>query len=183
MKQLPPTLYNITAELSALESALEEADGSVELDPNLMTMLVTQIQEKTDSVVGFQNYLEDQVSAVDARIKELTDYKRSVQAKMDRMDTYVASCLKQLGTNKIEGKLSTIKRRAPVDVVVITKEDDLPMEFLRTKVEPEKTKIKAALKAGQEVPGAVLEKSQSISMSYENRKPLSRKEANAEVTE
>lgn len=182
MKQLPPTLYNITAELSALEEALEESDGS-ELNPEIMKLLVEQIQERTDGVVGFQNYLEDQVAAIDNRTKELADYKRSIVNKMGRLDHYVASCLKQLGTNKLEGKLSTIKRRAPVDVVTVINENEIPMEFLRTKVEPEKTKIKAALKAGQEVPGAVLEKSQAISMTYENRKPLSRKEASAEVAE
>lgn len=177
MKQFPPSLYGITAELSALEAALEDADATIELSPAVMAGLIEQIQDKTDAVVGFQNYLEDQILAIETRVKELTDYKRAVVAKMDRLDSYVASCLKQLGTNKIEGKLATIKRRAPVDVVVITSENDLPMEFLRTKVEPEKTKIKAALKAGQEVPGAIIEKSQSISMSYENRKPLSRKES------
>ncbi len=178
MKQFPPSLYGITAELSALEALLEDSEAPIELNPVVIAGLIEQIQDKTDAVVGFQKYLEDQVLAIDNRVKELADYKRAVVAKMDRLDTYVASCLKQLGTSKIEGKLATIKRRAPVDVVVITSENDLPMEFLRTKVEPEKTKIKAALKAGIEVPGATIEKSQSISMSYENRKPLSRKEAN-----
>lgn len=180
MKPLPPSLYNITSELSALELAMENGE---ELSPESMTALVEQVQTKTDSVVGFQNYLEDQVAAIDFRIKELTEYKKGVLGKMERLDVYVASCLKQLGTSKIEGKLSTIKRRAPTDVVVITDENSLPMEYLRTKVEPEKAKIKAALKAGEEVPGAVLEKSATISMSYENKKPLSRKEATQEVSE
>lgn len=180
MKPLPPSLYNITSELSALELAMESGE---ELSPESMAALVEQIQTKTDAVVGFQNYLEDQIVAIDYRITELAEYKKSVTGKLGRLDTYVASCLKQLGTSKIEGKLSTIKRRAPTDVVVITDENSLPMEYLRTKVEPEKTKIKAALKAGEVIPGATLEKSTTISMSYENKKPLSRKEATQEVSE
>lgn len=183
MKQLPPSLYNITTELSALEEIMEQSDGSLELDPQVMTDLIVAIQEKTDSVVGFQNYLEDQVAMIDLRVKELAAYKSSIRGKLDRLDVYVASCLKQLGTSKIEGRLATIKRRAPVDVVNILDENSLPVEFLRTKVEPKKTEIKAAIKAGQEVPGAILEKSQSISMTYENRKPLNRREASTEVQE
>ena len=179
MKALPPSLYQITSELAELENALENDIQSTLLaeDPEIMKKLIIQIQEKADSVVGFQNYMEDQIAAVETRVKEMNLYKIQVANKLERLDQYVAACLKQLGTPKIEGKLSTISRRAPTDIVIITDESQLPMEYLRTKVEAEKVKIKAALKNGVEVPGAVLEKSQNISITYKNRKALTRKEA------
>lgn len=179
MKPLPPSLYQITAELSALEIALENDTLSPDLSPDIMNTLIVQIQEKADAVVGFENYMQDQVESIDARIEELAAYKKAITSKLTRLDQYVASCLKHLGTNKLEGKIASITRRAPTDIVIITDESALPMDFLRTKVEPEKVKIKDALKNGVAVPGAVLEKSQSISITYKNRKPLSRKEAAA----
>lgn len=41
--------------------------------------------------------------------------------------------------------------------VRVVKEELLPLEFCRTKIEADKTLLKAALKKGKEIPGAVLE--------------------------
>jgi hypothetical protein len=70
------------------------------------------------------------------------------------------------GLQKVRGQIYALSVRA-TDIVSITNQDALPEQYIRVKttVEPDKTALKAALKEGQEIPGAALSKSFSLQVA------------------
>lgn len=164
------SLYQISTEMDQLLEEVTAAEG--ELTPELEAK-IAQVQndliEKTDGIVNWVNSQEDLVDLAQAKIDELTAFKARINAKLSKFDSYVDACLKRVGTNKIEGKLYSICKRKPVQVVTIFDETLIPMDFIKIP-EPtpsvQKTEIAKALKAGKEVPGARLEESKNVSISY-----------------
>lgn len=74
--------------------------------------------------------------------------------------------MKQAGVNKLKGAVYSMSIRA-TDIVSIVNQDALPEQFIRVKttVEPDKVALKAALKAGQDIPGAALSQSFSLQVA------------------
>lgn len=164
------TLYQISAEMGR---AIEEiTDNEGELTPELEAK-IAQVQNdmihKTDSIVAWVNYNNDLKEIAKKRIEELQDIISRIDKRLEKFDQYVDSCLSKLGANKIEGKMFTIAKRKPSMVVNVFDESLLPMEFINIpepKPTVSKTAIAKALKEGKEVPGARLEESKKISISY-----------------
>lgn len=164
------SLYQISTEMDQLLEEVTASEG--ELTPELeakINQVSTDLVEKTDAVVSWVNSQEDLIELAKKRIAELNDFIARTNNKLFRIDGYVEACLKQLGTNKLEGKLYSISKRKPVQVVNVFDETLIPMDFIKIpepKPAVQKTEIAKALKAGIEVPGARLEESKNVSISY-----------------
>jgi hypothetical protein len=164
------SLYQISTEMDQLLEEVTAAEG--ELTPELEAKIAQVNQdlvEKTDGVVAWVNSQEDLIELAKKRISELGEFISRTNNKLQKIDSYVDACLKRAGTNKIEGKLYSISKRKPVQVVTIVDETLIPMDFIKIpepKPAVQKTEIAKALKAGQEVPGAILEESKNISITY-----------------
>jgi len=103
----------------------------------------------------------------------LLEFISGINKGLEKFDGYVNNCLISMGTNKIEGNLYSISRRKPSQVVTITDEKLIPMDFIKIpKPAPaiQKSEIATALKAGKEVPGAKLTESLTVSISYKAKK-------------
>lgn len=167
------SLFQITTELQSLLDEVTESDG--ELTPELeakLSEVSTSLTQKTDSVVSWVNYNEDLIMLAKSRIGELQEFIQRVEKRLEKFDGYVNNCLLSLGTNKIEGKICSITRRKPLQVVVVFDENQIPLDFIKIpepKPAIQKAEIGKALKAGQEVPGAHLEESKTISITYKTK--------------
>jgi hypothetical protein len=60
------------------------------------------------------------------------------------------------GQKKIERPLGTVSVATGKPKVIITDENQLPDQFVRIKKEPDKRLLEGHLKAGEEIPGAIL---------------------------
>lgn len=164
------SLYQISTEMDQLLEAVASADG--ELTPELEAQIAqvnTALVEKTDGIVAWVNYQEDLIEMATKRIKDFQEFILRTNAKLGNLDKYVDSCLKKAGTNKLEGKLYSITKRKPSQVVNVFDETLIPMDFINIpepKPTVQKAEISKALKAGKEVPGARLEESQNVSINY-----------------
>lgn len=158
------SLFEITKNFSAIESAIEEGQ---EMTPELMQSLIIELKEKTDNCVGYAMSLDDFLEALKGRKKEIEQAIKSIESKSDRYHEYILNCMENLGVNVIQGATSSLKIRKPIDVVEIADENEVPLEFVKTKTvsEIDKKGIKDALKAGQEVSGAKLSKGK-VSLIY-----------------
>lgn len=87
---------------------------------------------------------------------KLADRRSAIAARMATKRRIVLHYMEDAGIKKITKPDITISRRAIAPSVIITDESKIPSEYLRTKFEPDKTKIKEALKDGEPVPGAIL---------------------------
>lgn len=164
------SLYQITQDLENVLTSIAENDGELSNDHETkMTVLFDLLKSKTDNIVSWVQSQNDLIDLAQAKVDQLKEFQTNVQTRLDRFDAYVNNCLTKLETDKIEGQLCTIKKRKPSQVVFIENESLLPIDFIRIpepRPEVMKAEIAKLLKAGQEVPGAVLKASSKITINY-----------------
>mgnify|MGYP002523889165 CR=1 FL=1 len=156
-------LYEID---QALEEALnkvvvDEETGEVTAEPDfeLIEKLQMERDQKIENVCRFVKNATSDAKAIAEEIKKLTARKKVLENQADRAKSFVEFAL---AGEKFESPTVSVTYRTSKSIVV----DDLfsiPEEYLRYK-EPEadKVAIKAALKAGETVPGAHEEETKSI---------------------
>lgn len=122
-----------------------------------------QEASKVDGYGQFRRLQAARADALKAEADRLTSRARSIRNNLDWLDSQCLYAMRQHGLKKVSGDIYSISLRAN-EVVKITDASVLPPEYVRTKtsVEPDKIAIKEALKQGQEVPGAMMDKSYSI---------------------
>ena len=150
-------LYELDASLRVLEQVVDEGG---EISPELMDLalnvLGSQVETKMENIAKLMRNWEGESDAIDAEIKRLRDRKSVIDKAADRLKEYALSCLQAAQMRRIKLPLVTayIGTTSYVDLAVSPEE--LPEEFRRIKVEADKTAIKKALDAGQEIPGAAM---------------------------
>lgn len=168
------SLYKISSEMQTLLEEITENEG--ELTPEIeekIALVTSQLTTKTDDIVGWVNSREDLIVLANQRISDLTDFINGINKGLEKFDGYVNNCLISLGSNKIEGNLYSINRRKPSQIVNITDETLIPMDYIKIpKPVPsiQKAEIASAIKAGAKVPGAELIESSKVSISYKAKK-------------
>jgi len=159
MKDNNLSLYGITEEMDAFGEILEMDQGEFNEDSEVLLQSIEDaLTLKTDNVVGYIEKEEDLVNIAKAKIKELQDFKKSKENKIQRFKDYVKMCIEKTGQEKFTGTLNSIKLRKPIKVVFISNEDNLPPQYFasKTSITIDKTQIKTDLKNGVEIEGAEL---------------------------
>src|SRR6266498_2009432 len=95
-------------------------------------------------------------AALDERAKQLDMRSLRYEAREDFMRKLAMRIMETAGLHKMVLPEATLSIRPTPQAVRILNPDMIPHEFWRVKTEPNVTAIKAALKAGQHVPGAAL---------------------------
>ncbi len=111
-------------------------------------------------IVAIERDANSMALAIGERTKELAARKERYTRRKDAMRALLLRLLKAADLNKVslpEATVSIGKGRAGVEIV---DESLLPDNVVKLKREPDKTAIKAALDAGEDVPGAVLREGQ-----------------------
>ena len=111
-------------------------------------------------IVAIERDANSMALAIGERTKELAARKERYTRRKDAMRALLLRLMKAADLNKVslpEATVSVSKGRAGVEIV---DESLLPDNVVKLKREPDKTAIKAALDAGEDVPGAVLREGQ-----------------------
>ena len=145
-------LYQIESDYLAIADALEQG----ELTPELESALAITEQELQVKAVGYGFIIkdaEDTINAIDARIKELTERKKSEQRKVDKMKSAISQAMQLFGIHEVKTPTLKLSFRKSSRVVGMSF-DELPDAFVTVIPEqrkPNLTTIGAALKEGQAV--------------------------------
>lgn len=158
------TLYELNGEFqNCLESAIDQETGEIknnELLP-LLNNLQIALAEKAQNIVYVLTALANRTEAIEKEITRLQTRKKIADNNYKALKEYLANNIPQ--GQIIETDLMKIswRKSESVEITDITK---LPHEYLTVKVDekPNKDAIKAAIKAGKEVPGAELNQKQNI---------------------
>lgn len=108
------------------------------------------------------------IAGCNARISEIKDRIERLRKRVDTKRRLISECMSEAGMQKISQPDFTLSMARRKPGVVITDPDQLPSEYQRIKVEPNKTKIGDALRAGTDVPGAMLGNS-SLSLTIRRK--------------
>lgn len=150
------TLYEIDQAIQYIVNNAIDAETGEILDED-MTAKLDELQmareQKCENIACWIKDLTADAKAIREEEKALADRRRIIENKTERLKAYLRYALN--GDKLATPRCSVSYRKSQqVDVMLL---DVVPEEFLRFKdPEPDKTKIKDALKAGENVPGCAL---------------------------
>ncbi len=97
-----------------------------------------------------------QARACKERIGQLAERQRRHEGRAEALQAAVHQAMRDLGLPRLRDPEFTAARREGSERAEISDIDLLPERFVRTKREPDKAPLLAALKAGEAIPGAAL---------------------------
>lgn len=112
--------------------------------------------EKRDRLGEFIMRMESEAAAIREEEKRLAERRRIFEKISGCMRDGIHQQMLDWELKKVEGRLFTFAVQANPASVEITDESQIPGEYLDYSPKVDRTKVKDALKAGQEVPGARL---------------------------
>ena len=161
MPKLSDIELEITNVLDVDESELNEEQFAA-LD-GYLEELAGQEKEKVDGFAQFCRLQGERISALEAESKRLARRAKSLERGMNYLKISYLATMQRHGLQKLNGNVYAVSiRKTPV--VRIEDEKAIPNEYWVEKVERSvnKSMIKDAIKAGQEVPGACMAESYSL---------------------
>ena len=156
------SLYEIDTRIQAIIENMfatvdENGEISEEIDLSELEELQEARQVKLENIALYIKNLAVEASAIKEEENTLKERRKRLESKCERLEGILINAMKQDGNKKItsprfEAVLRDNKKTEIRDASLI------PEEFLNVKVEktPDKTAIKKAIEAGQEVAGAEL---------------------------
>ena len=155
------TLYEIDAAIRDLiENAVDPETGEIAEDLSLqLEELHMAREQKLENIACYIKDLKAEAEAIRAEERNLAARRRTAENKAARLTDYLSWAL---AGEKFKSARCAVSFRKSMAVQVNTLMD-IPEEYLRFKdPEPDKAKIKDALKEGLDVPGATLVENVSV---------------------
>ena len=146
-------LYEMTSQMIGLKRLIDDGEMDEQALADTLDGLEGDLKVKAENLLGYVANVGSDVDAIDAEIKRLTGRKKVMVNNQNRLREYLRYNMDVGGIDKIECPLFTITLRKATQVVSVGDIEQLPDEYIRTTVAPDKVAIKAALKAGIDVPG------------------------------
>ncbi len=158
-------LYELAEQYEAILLEVAASDGvlSEELEQRLEA-IGDALAAKLDSCAAMVRTLEGEAEVYAAEAKRMVDKRRAAEAATDRIKGYMQAALYAAGERKVKGARFTVAIQANPPAVQLSESDPakLPPEFVRTKLEIDKTAIKKALEVGTVLPFAELVQGEGI---------------------
>lgn len=162
-------LYELAGDYRELMDKLESGEIPEELLSDTLEGIRGAIEEKADGIACMLKALEADAAAIKAEEDKLSERRKSKERVYDRMRAYLSDMLLHAGVTNVETPRSQIRFRKSEAVIVDHEADFIRWaeenrdDFLNYK-EPSinKTAVKKALLAGEEIVGARIETRQNL---------------------
>ena len=162
------SLYVLKGEYMALANKLADMDLDAQTiaDTIESTGLTDSISEKGQNIVLLARSIEQHNDAIKAEIDRLQALLQARKARAVALHKYLLTNMLETGIDSIDGPLVSISIRNNPEAVDVFEPGLVPLEYMRQPdpPPPDKTAIKAALKAGRDVPGCRLTQSQRLAI-------------------
>ena len=164
-------LYTLAGQYQQLAERLSNMDLDAETvaDTIEASGLVDDIAAKATGIEMVARTMEQYTPTIDAEIERLTALKKHRQKAAAGLRAYLLHNMQESGITKLESPLFKIALRDNPPAVDVYEPGLVPNEYMRQPETPppapDKTAIKAALKAGKDVPGARLTAGQRLAIT------------------
>ena len=160
------TLYELTDEYERLLEFAKEEDVDEEVFKDTLEALQGDIEVKVDGYCGVIRELETYKDGVEAELQRVIDRLKSQMNSIDHRIQMMKDSLQDsftvLDIRKMKTPLFTVYIQKNTPSVIIDDPENIPDEYFKVKKELSKTTIKEAIEAGEDIPFAHLEQSESI---------------------
>lgn len=154
-------LYELTATAAQLQALLEEGDIDEQIFADSLEALM--IDEKVESVCMVIRNLEAQASVFKEEEQRLAKKRTTAENGVKRLKESLQNLMETTNRKKLTAGLFTLSLGTSAGSVKLLDEAALPACYLTPQPpKVDRTAIAAAIRAGQEVPGAALEKSSYV---------------------
>jgi hypothetical protein len=154
------TLYEIAAEYRTDLEKLADLDLDDQTLSDTLDSMGGELQTKAQSVACFIRNLEATAAAIKDAEAQMAARRKSLENRAGRVKDYLHASMKVAGVEKIECPLFRLSVKHNPASVEVYQPELIPPQFMRQPEppppSPDKTAIKDALKAGQDVPGCRL---------------------------
>lgn len=161
-------LYEVTEAHMALADKLASLDLDEQTIADTLESELAPFEDKAKAVAAMIGNLSAESNAYAVHAERAAMQAKSIAARADWLRHYLLTNMKAVNVTEIKGAGLTIKRVDNPEAVEIFDEKQIPELFMRRPPQPEaapdKTAIKDALKAGADVPGAKLTRTQRITI-------------------
>jgi hypothetical protein len=153
-------LYHIAAEYRAMVDRLMDAQDDQVAIADTIEAESYPLEVKAQNVAYAVKNLEATAEAIKAAEKEMAERRKRIENRAAHVREYLKTCMEIAGVKKIDCPHFALAIKSNPASVDIFEPGLIPAEFMRQPEppppSPDKTAIKDALKAGVEVPGAML---------------------------
>jgi len=160
------SLYVLADEYQQAAAQLADLDLPEEAIADTLESLQYPVEQKAANVAMFVRNLEATAEAIKAAEGEMAKRRKSMENRAASIREYLKANMTRTGITKIECPHFKISVRDNPASVRVIDESAIPANFMRQPdpppPAPDKKAIGDALKAGVEVPGCTLERSQRL---------------------
>ena len=156
-------LHEIPAALAGMLDLIQVDEETGEIEPATLESVQIASEEKIIATAMYIRRLDALNKATKETIQDLQERVRADSKRIEALKWLMTKAMDSLQYTEVKSPEVTLRFRKSSSVE-ITDSESLPKQFLRTKtvVEPDKTAIKNALKAGETILGAQLVESRNL---------------------
>lgn len=156
-------LHEIPAALAGALDLIQVDEETGEIEPATLESVQIASEEKIIATAMYIRRLDALNKATKETIQDLQERVRADSKRIEALKWLMTKAMDSLQYTEVKSPEVTLRFRKSSSVE-ITDSEALPEQFLRTKtvVEPDKTAIKNALKAGEKIQGAQLVESRNL---------------------
>lgn len=154
------SLYDISAEYREAVATLSDLNLDEQTIADTLEGLGGDLQVKATNVAAFMRNLEATAASIKDAEAQMAARRKAIENRAAGLRRYLLGCMQLAGVTKIESPYFALCVKANPPAVEVFDERQVPAEFMDQPepppAKPNKTAIKAAIKAGIEVPGCKL---------------------------
>jgi hypothetical protein len=160
------TMNEIAERYNAITAlADDETIPQDEINKALMEVM-EDVKTKGENGIRYLNEVQESIDKAKENKKKLDNFIRAMENRKKRVERAYIFALNNMNIKSILTGWGEMKVKKNPPAVIIDDNAKIPAEYTNTKITitPDKTKIKAAIKAGKNIEGCRLE--QAVSLSY-----------------
>ena len=154
-------LYELAQNYAQLLEMAEEMESDALVDT--LEALQGEIEEKAENIAKLVKNLEADAKIIKEEEQRLAERRRAIEAKIERLKTYLQEQLEVAGLQKVKRPTITVAIQANPPSVEISDEKLIPSEFMIPQpAKIDKKAILERLKNGEEISGCVLKQTKGV---------------------
>lgn len=158
-------LFELASQYRALSDKLRDLDLPEEVISDTLEAEGGDLQDKSINIAKFFRNVESDADQIEEAAKAMLARAKALRGRAASLKTYLHTAMEKAGISKIECPFFVISIKQNPESVVIDNGFEVPDGFLRIipeHHEPDKQRIKLAIKNGDTVPGCHLERTTRI---------------------
>ena len=143
---------------------VDEETGEITAGQDELDAVQTSASEKVEATALYIKDLDDDIDDLAVAIASLTRRKQAIAKKADRLRALLLDAVRATGTVKTQMVSVSIRKNPPKVELDDNALDELPYKYIKVTRSVKTEDLKTALKAGQQINGAHLVQSESVSI-------------------